>query len=101
MSRFNARAGQKKSPAAAGAAAGLSFSKAQSLVDGTPRQRCKKKQRDDVGDLDHRIDGRAGSVLVGIADGVAGHRSFVGLGAFAAVIAVFDVLLGVVPSAAA
>ena len=45
--------------------------------------------------------GRAGGVLVGIADRVAGHRGLVGVGALAAVMAVLDVLLGVVPGAAA
>ena len=55
----------------------------------------------DVGDLDHRVDGRAGGVLVGVADGVAGDRGGVGLGALAAVLAVLDQLLGVVPGAAA
>ena len=39
--------------------------------------------------------------LYGIADGVAGHRRLVGVGTLAAVVAVFDVLLGVVPGAAA
>ena len=42
-----------------------------------------------------------GGVLVGIADRVAGHRRLVGLGALAAVVAFLDVLLGVVPGAAA
>ena len=42
------------------------------------RQHRQQQQRHDVGDLDHRVDGRAGRVLVGIADGVAGHRRLVG-----------------------
>src|SRR5688500_15392250 len=61
------------------------------------RERRQQQQRDDVGDLDHRVHGRAGGVLVGIADRIAGHRGLVGLGALAAVVAVLDVLLGVVP----
>src|SRR5207253_8790226 len=61
----------------------------------------EQQQRDDVGDLDHRVDGGAGGVLVGIADRVAGHRGLVGFGALAAVIAVFDIFFGVVPGAAA
>ena len=65
------------------------------------REDRQQQQRHDVGDLDHRIDGGARRVLVGIADGVAGHRRLVGVGALAAVVAVFDVLLGVVPRAAA
>ena len=65
------------------------------------RQRGEQQQGDDVGDLDHRVHRRAGGVLVGIADRVAGHRGLVRLGALAAVVAVLDVLLGVVPRAAA
>ena len=42
-----------------------------------------------------------GGVLVGVADGVAGDRGRVRLGALAAVLAVLDQLLGVVPRAAA
>src|SRR5919199_5061171 len=33
----------------------------------------KQQQRDDVDDLDHRVDGGTGRVLVGVADRVAGH----------------------------
>jgi hypothetical protein len=64
-------------------------------------QRREQQQGDDVGDLDHRVHRRAGGVLVGIADRVAGHRGLVGFGALAAVIAVLDILLGIVPRAAA
>src|SRR5207249_2087152 len=55
----------------------------------------------DVRDLDHWVDRRAGSVLVGIADGVAGDRRRVRLRALPAVEAVLDQLLRVVPGAAA
>ena len=65
------------------------------------REHGEQEQRHDVGDLDHRVDGGAGRILVGIADGVAGHRGLVGVGALAAVMAVLDVFLGVVPGAAA
>ena len=65
------------------------------------RQHRQKKQGDDVGDLDHRVHSRAGRVLVGVADGVAGHGRLVGLRALSAVVAVLDVLLGIVPGAAA
>src|SRR6478672_2555048 len=68
---------------------------------GVGRQRREQQQRDDVGDLDHRVHGRTGGVLVGIADRVAGHRGLVGLRALAAVIAVLDIFLGIVPRAAA
>src|SRR5919106_6908839 len=55
----------------------------------------------DVRHLDHRVDRRPGGVLVGVADGVAGDRRGVGLRTLAAVLAVLDQLLGVVPGAAA
>src|SRR5438309_1840219 len=61
------------------------------------RQNRQQQQRHDVGDLDHRVHGRTRGVLVGIADGVAGHRGLVGVGALAAVMAVLDVFLGVIP----
>src|SRR3954449_10385744 len=69
------------------------------LVSAT-RQRCEQQQSDDVGDLDHRVHGRPGGVLVRIADGVAGHRGLVRLGTLATVIAVLDIFLGIVPGAA-
>ena len=59
------------------------------------------QQRHDVDDLDERVDRRAGGVLVGIADGVAGDGRLVRVRALAAVVAFLDVLLGVVPGAAA
>src|SRR4051794_11872499 len=59
------------------------------------------QDRDDVGDLDHRVDRGACGVLVGVADGVAGDGGGVGLGALAAEGAVLDRLLRVVPRAAA
>ena len=65
------------------------------------RQHRKQQQRDDIGDLDHRIHGRTGGVFIGIADRIAGHRRLVGVGTLAAVMAVLNVLLGVVPRAAA
>src|SRR6185503_5006545 len=82
---------QKRNPARGG----VSFA-----ADGALQQR-HQQQRDDVDDLDQRVDRRARGVLVGIADGVAGHRCLVGLGALAAEVAFLDVLLGVVPGAAA
>src|SRR5713226_9188732 len=65
------------------------------------RQDRQQQERHDVGDLDHRIDGGARRILVGIADGVASHRRFMCVGALATEMAVLDVLLGVVPGAAA
>src|SRR3954447_320659 len=43
-----------------------------------------QQQGHDVRDLDHWVDRRAGGVLVGVADGVAGDGRRVGLGALAA-----------------
>src|SRR5262249_47533125 len=58
-------------------------------------------QRDDIDDLDERIDRRPGRILVGVADRIAGDGRLVGLGTFAAEVAFLDVLLGIVPGAAA
>src|SRR5215510_233314 len=55
------------------------------------------QQRNDVDDLDERIDRWTGRVLVRIADGVAGDRGLVSIRSLAAVVAVLDVFLGVVP----
>src|SRR4051812_3750968 len=65
------------------------------------RQNRQQQQRYNVGNLDHRVHSRTCRILVGIADGVAGHRGLVGIGALAAVVTVLDVLLGVIPGAAA
>jgi hypothetical protein len=46
-----------------------------------------QQQRDDVDDLDQRVDGRARRVLVGIADRVAGDGRLVRVGALAAEVA--------------
>ena len=54
-----------------------------------------------VQDLDHGVDSRAGGVFVGVAYGVAGNGGFMGIGALAAQVAVFDVFLGIVPCSAA
>src|SRR5690606_16627253 len=70
------------------------------------RQYGQQQQRDDVGDLDRRVHRRAGRVLVGIADRIAGDGGLVGLRALEvldAVLvgeAVLERLLGVVPRAA-
>ena len=68
---------------------------------GRQRQQRHDQQGHDVDDLDQRVDGGAGGVLVGVAHGVAGDGGLVCLAALAAVVAVLDVLLGVVPGAAA
>src|SRR5918999_503387 len=59
------------------------------------------EDRDDVRDLDHRIDRRPGCVLVRVADRVAGDRRGMRLGALAAVETVLDQLLRVVPGSSA
>src|SRR5210317_958252 len=55
------------------------------------------QQRNNVEDLDHRVNSRSGSVLVRIADGVTGDGSFVGIAALAAQMTVFNVFFGIVP----
>ena len=55
------------------------------------------QQRYDVNDLDQRIDRRASRIFVRFANGIAGYCRFVSVKALAAAIAVFDVLLGVIP----
>jgi len=47
------------------------------------------------------FDRGAGSILVGVTDRIAGHRRLVRIRSLAAEVAFFDVLLGVVPRAAA
>src|SRR5436305_14050812 len=59
------------------------------------------EDRDDVRDLDHRVDRGAGGVLVRITHRVAGDGGRVSLGALAAERAVLDRLLRVVPRTAA
>ena len=61
--------------------------------------RRQDQQRHQVHHLDERVERRAGGVLERVADGVADDRGLVGLGALAALVAVLDVLLGVVPRA--
>src|ERR1700720_1489247 len=71
------------------------------------REDDEQQERDDIGDLDRRIDGGTGGVFVRVADGVAGHRSLMRLAAikmFDAVLvdeSVLKTLLGIVPGAAA
>ena len=58
------------------------------------------QQRDQVHDLDQRVDRGAGGVLERVAHGVADDGRLVRGRALAAVVAVLDQLLGVVPGAA-
>src|SRR5262249_13064532 len=60
----------------------------------------EQQQRDNVSDLDHRVDRRASGVLIGVANRIAGHRGLMGLRSFAPVMTFFDVLLGVIPGSA-
>src|ERR1700674_4860194 len=55
----------------------------------------------DIDDFDHGVDRRSGGIFVGIADGVAGNGGGMRLRALPAVVAVLDVLLGVIPGTAA
>ena len=59
------------------------------------------EDRHDVDHLDHGIDRGSRSVLVRVPNGVAGHTGCMRKRALAAVVAFLDVLLGVVPGAAA
>ena len=81
---------------AAGAAAGCDVG-----AGGGHRQQRHQQQRHDVDDLDQRVDRRAGGVLVGSPTVSPVTAAFVRLGTLAAEVAVLDVLLGVVPGAAA
>ena len=60
--------------------------------------------RDDQGhqvhDLDHRVQRRAGRIFQRVADGIADNGRLVIFAVLAAVVAVFDILLGVVPGPA-
>ena len=59
------------------------------------------QERNDVDDFDKGVDGGACCVLVRIAHGVASDGCFMRVRAFAAVMAVFNVFLGVVLCTAA
>src|SRR5690606_18820077 len=71
-----------------------------SVASGCSKQR-HQQQCDDVDDLDQWIDRRPGGVLVRIAHRIARYGRLVRLGALAAEVSFLDVLLGVVPGAAA
>src|SRR6516162_390866 len=58
------------------------------------------QNRENIDDLDHRIDRRTGGVFVRVTDGVPGNCCLVREGTFAPKIAFLDELLGVVPRAA-
>ena len=55
-------------------------------------------ETDDSHNVNQDIHGGTGGVLEGVTDGVTDHASGVRVGSFAAIVAVFDVLLGIVPS---
>src|SRR4029077_18023022 len=83
-----------------------SWNSLASAVTHPAYSRSLKENRDDqnrenVDDLDHRIDRRAGGVFVRIADGVTGNCRLVRERTFASKIAFLNELLGVVPRAAA
>jgi len=62
-------------------------------------KRCKKT-RHEAHHRDERVDRGAGRILEWIAHGIAYHGSFMGLGAFAAEIACFDIFFGIIPEPA-
>src|SRR3989344_4836265 len=61
------------------------------------RERREQEQCDDVRDFDHWVDRGTRSVFIRVADRVAGDRRLVRVRALAAVIAVLDMLLRIVP----
>src|SRR5512140_689779 len=64
-------------------------------------QKRNNQQRNNVDDFNHRVDSGTCGILVRIADRIAGNGSLMGVAALAAMVAVFDKLLGVIPGAAA
>ena len=54
-------------------------------------------ETDDGHNVDQDVHGGTGGVLEGVSDGVTDHASRVRVRSFAAVVTIFDVLLGVVP----
>src|SRR5260370_41042522 len=83
-----------------------SWNSLASAVKDSAYSRSLKENRDDqdrenVDDLDHRIDRGPGSIFVRIADGVTGNCRLVCERTFASKIAFLNELLGVVPCSAA
>ena len=64
------------------------------------QQERNHQQGHNIEDLDHRVNGRAGGIFVGVAYGVAGNGGFMGIGALATQVTVFDVFFGIVPGSA-
>ena len=70
------------------------------------RKDCDQEQRNNVGDLDRRIDSRAGRILVGVADSITCHRCLMRIRTLQMLHTVlinetiFEALLRIVPSAA-
>src|SRR5262245_26197749 len=59
------------------------------------------QNREDIDDLDHRIDRRTSGIFVRVADRVTGDCRLVCKGTFASEVAFFNELFGVVPRSAA
>jgi hypothetical protein len=59
------------------------------------------QNRENIDNLDHRIDGRACGIFIRIAHGITGNGRLVREGTFASEVSFLDEFLGVVPCAAA
>src|SRR5260370_38648010 len=62
------------------------------------REDREQQQRHDIVDLDHRVDGGAARILIGITAGIARYRPRLGRPALSALLAVLDVHLCLVPA---
>jgi len=70
-------------------------------VRSLPENDRNDQDRDDVRHLNHRVDGGSGSILVWVADRIAGYRRLVSGRPFSTVLAIFNQFLGIVPGPAA
>ncbi len=67
------------------------------LVQGVGGEEGSEDEGDDGHELHQNVEGRSGSILERITNGITDNGGLVGVGALAAVEALFDVLLGVIP----
>ena len=71
-----------------------------SLKNGEINNKCRKYDGDHRKQLYKNVDGRSGSILEGVTNGVADNRCFVIVGALAAVNTALYILLCIIPSTA-